>query len=209
MMDLPEKVRIPTTSGEIQRRLDALREGYRHGILSAAQFTTMAAQFRFADDVGHLWMPGATTSHWYRWDRTQWTQSEPPPALYLVNEQLETSAAWITTEPAAIPAPAKALPPAASLCVCGAPLTGTPFCKRCGKPAPAAASPAKSVDTALCSNQACGTALTAEQSFCPKCGSPAAKPASKPVCSNRACGCALEPGQSFCPKCGSPAALMS
>lgn len=57
--------------------------------------------------------------------------------------------------------------------------------------------------TNVCNN--CGTTLSEEQAFCPKCGTPKSTPKdTNPmnVCTN--CGTTLSNEQAFCPKCGTP-----
>jgi hypothetical protein len=48
---------------------------------------------------------------------------------------------------------------------------------------------------------ACGAALSADDLFCPKCGTRTTEPAVK-LCGNPACGQPLRPGADFCHRCG-------
>src|SRR5215470_849095 len=106
MPNLPETVRDYFTPEELGVRLDQLRRWYQQGALGAAEFNATLSVFQFNDDVGHLWAPGANSGQWYRWDRTQWTQAQPPAALMLANAALESSAAWLTTSGASTSASA-------------------------------------------------------------------------------------------------------
>ena len=123
MVEPPELAYETATPAELLKRLDILRERLRLQLMSVADFNTAIKAFQFTDEVGHLWAPGATTSKWYRWDASYWTQAPPPATLrvpqapVMFNDLLERS-------------PAAPVP--ASCGKCGAPLTGKKFCTVCG-----------------------------------------------------------------------------
>jgi hypothetical protein len=143
--------------------MDELRFRYQQGVIAPEVYKGLCNQFQFRDSMGHLWSPGATSSNWYRWDRTAWTPADPPGELFFADEALENTAAWQTTARAAH------MPPAPT-CACGEPLTGTPFCKKCGRPAPMPKPEQAQARPAICPNPACGAKIEAGQRFCGHCG---------------------------------------
>src|SRR5438067_7012020 len=83
-MNMPEPHELAyksATPKQIIARLDILRERYRVGFFTAADFNATLKAFQFRDDVGHLWAPGATSNQWYRWDMDHWTAATPPARL--------------------------------------------------------------------------------------------------------------------------------
>lgn len=93
-MTPPEIFREKTTPANVMARLRLLRTRYVEGEMSAARFNAILEAFRFVDEVGHLWSPGAQSERWYRWDRAQWTPAEPPAALALADAKLADAGAW-------------------------------------------------------------------------------------------------------------------
>jgi hypothetical protein len=179
MPELPERIRDSFTPQELMARVEALRRLHDRGAMSAAQFNDFLAAFRFNDEIGHLWMPGANSGKWYRWDRTGWTQSEPPQALMLVNEGMQHSAEWMVTAGAATaghPSTQKTGATAAAdiLCPsCGVRVkTGQKFCTACGKPISAAKAalllPPPPPPQPVCPK--CSKPVTPGKKFCAACG---------------------------------------
>ena len=62
-------------------RLEIFRERFRLGVIDETKFDEVMRAFQFTDDLGHIWMPGATSNQWYRWDRKRWTAARPPQQL--------------------------------------------------------------------------------------------------------------------------------
>ena len=75
-------------------RLEIFRERFRLGLINETQFKEISRAFQFTDNLGHLWMPGATTNQWYRWDRTKWSAVSPPAQLGASEMPLAISIAW-------------------------------------------------------------------------------------------------------------------
>jgi hypothetical protein len=215
MPEAPEIVRESFAPEELIRRLEELRQRYSQGALTAAQFNDVLSMFQFNDEFGHLWTPGARTSGWYRWDRTQWTAAEPPRSLALANPRVTGSAAWhTTTEAAFAPGPQPevtahaptATESASSLqCTkCKKIYASGTFCVACGGKLDAHVAPSAPAAGACA---VCGARLTPGGKFCAGCGSAAsaAAPVAAPQplrCPNPACGRLASPGQKFCHGCG-------
>jgi len=208
MPNLPETVRDYFTPEELGVRLDQLRRWYQQGALGAAEFNATLSVFQFNDDVGHLWAPGANSGQWYRWDRTQWTQAQPPAALMLANAALESSAAWLTTSGASTSASAATeaqatTPTDASAgdlplrCAqCNRRYASGAFCMACGGKLEAILKP--TIET--CSG--CNAPLEPGSRFCKMCGRPLVRSAagsSPPI----EAGPPVSQSAGVCPKCGS------
>jgi hypothetical protein len=129
MPDPPELAYESVTPEQVIARLEILRERYRIGFFTPADFNATLQAFQFTDDIGHLWAPGATTSHWYRWDRDRWTQAQPPARL-----NVPQSPVLFRDLPGRV-APASPVEPAVArdTCpTCGTPNPGKKFCTACG-----------------------------------------------------------------------------
>lgn len=185
----PEIILDRATPEQVLKRLAALREQHAHGLMTTALFRELLTWFRFTDDSGQLWAPGANTNQWYRWTGAQWTPDEPPAALNLPSLPPSVEAAWQVSgqvgdhagappgreqpPPAAqespIPAPPD-LPRRPDVCpTCGASMPGKKFCTQCGTATSAApAGPAPAGRCLKCGAPASGT------KFCTQCGTPLA-----------------------------------
>lgn len=75
-------------------RLEIFRERFRLGLMDTNAFNDIIRCFQFTDDVGHVWMPGATSNQWYRWDRTRWTSALPPQRLAASNIPIALALTW-------------------------------------------------------------------------------------------------------------------
>lgn len=101
-------------------RLQIFRERFRLGVIDEEKFKEITRAFQFKDDLGHIWMPGAASDQWYRWDRKQWTAAQPPGQLTANDIPLAIAVAWgyRVPEPAApykahvAPGPDLPVPPA-------------------------------------------------------------------------------------------------
>jgi rRNA maturation endonuclease Nob1 len=221
MPEMPEAVRDFFTPQELQNRMEAYRRLHQGGAISAAQFNDFLAVFRFNDGVGHLWTIGATSGKWYRWDRTQWTQAEPPPSLTIANENLQKSGAWVITMPAASagspPGPkassdggSASVPANALQCTkCGQKSASGAFCSACGGKLEAVPRPAAAPAAApLLQCTSCQQTYSSGK-FCLACGgklqaiAPQATVAKDARCLG--CGGPLAAGAKFCSGCGRPA----
>jgi ribosomal protein L32 len=166
MPEPPELAYETATPQQLQQRLDVLRERFRTGLLSVADFNTAIKAFQFTDAVGHLWAPGATSSQWYRWDRTQWTPATPPARLNV------PQAPVMFTDFEGSAAAARAASPTTKICPkCGVTNIGKKFCTDCGTElgleSAAAAPPPASSTTGTCPK--CG-AVSVGKKFCIACG---------------------------------------
>jgi len=85
-------------------RLEIFRERFRLGLINETRFNEIARAFQLKDDLGHIWMPGATSNQWYRWDRTQWRVATPHSQLSASEMPIAISFAWDRPIPAP-PAP--------------------------------------------------------------------------------------------------------
>ena len=97
-------------------RLEIFRERFRLGLMDERRFNEIARAFQLKDDLGHIWMPGATSNQWYRWDRTQWRVATPPSQLSASEMPIAISFAWDRQVPAPShaepsPAPPSVMPP--------------------------------------------------------------------------------------------------
>ncbi len=219
MPESPEKVRDSFTPQELRARVEALLRLYQHGALSSAQFNDFLSAFRFNDEIGHLWSPGANSGKWYRWDRTAWTEAEPPPALMLANENMQRSAEWMLTSTAAAagpPAPASASGGVSATGVasslqcskCKRTYSSGVFCTACGgklekvAPPPPPSAPAAQLLCVQCHK------TFSSGTFCTECGGklqPASvQPSAAKTSACPSCGSALLPKAKFCTGCGKP-----
>lgn len=161
------------TSAQWIERLDLFRERFRVGLMEERAFKEVVRVFQFTDDVGHIWMPGATTNQWYRWDWNQWTPNPPPPLLMASNIPVSIAFTWNRELVAPIemesgpsesePTPTLTQPPQAEI-------QPTPV-------GPASSSPPP-VAQRTCPH--CGVACFAEARFCPMCGQSLVPPAATP-----------------------------
>jgi hypothetical protein len=131
MPEPPELAHETVSPDELLQRLDIVRERFRTGLITASDFNTAIRAFQFADSVGHLWAPGATSNQWYRWDGNQWTAAAPPPLLKVPQAPIlftdyEEEAADARRKGTVAPSPSVDCPQ------CGAPNPGKKFCTRCG-----------------------------------------------------------------------------
>ena len=94
MMERPETSVEQATPTEWIERLEIFRERFRLGLIDETQFKEIVRRFQFTDNLGHIWMPGATTKQWYRWDRTKWSVASPPAQLGASDIPLAISIAW-------------------------------------------------------------------------------------------------------------------
>lgn len=80
------------TPDELIRRLEAFRQQYNQGSITTARFRVILSYFRFTDDRGRVWTPGANSNKWYSWENGKWTTSTPPAILNLpmIAEPTET-----------------------------------------------------------------------------------------------------------------------
>jgi len=126
MPEPPEIAYENATPQQLLERLDILRERFRMGVMSVADFNTAIRAFQFKDDIGHLWAPGATSDQWYRWDLDQWTPAEPPRTLLVSQSPVLFTDFEQATRP-------RATGPAVIHCgKCGTPNSGNKFCTKCG-----------------------------------------------------------------------------
>lgn len=84
-------------------RLEIFRERFRLRLIDEIKFKEILRSFQFSDNLGHIWMPGATTNQWYRWDRTQWSAAAPPAQLTASEIPIAISFAWTHQVPAPPP----------------------------------------------------------------------------------------------------------
>lgn len=82
------------TPAEWIARLEIFRERFRLGLMDANAFKNITRAFQFNDDLGHIWMPGATSNQWYRWDRTHWSAATPPAQLIASKIPASIALAW-------------------------------------------------------------------------------------------------------------------
>jgi len=94
MTEFPVATAEQATPAQWIERLEIFRERFRLGLLNESQFKEISSAFQFTDTLGHLWMPGATTNQWYRWDRTKWSAASPPAQLGASNLPLAISISW-------------------------------------------------------------------------------------------------------------------
>jgi zinc ribbon protein len=115
------------TPDAIIRRLEAFRRQYGQGSITLAGYREILGQFRFKDDNGRLWAPGANSSKWYMWEKGNWNAYTPPGLLTLPtdDERLDTFKARQSRNPVAS---------GLLFCAnCGKQLTeGARFCSTCG-----------------------------------------------------------------------------
>lgn len=76
------------------KRFEIFRERFRLGLIDEIRFKEITRAFQFKDDLGHIWMPGAASARWYRWDRKQWTAAAPPGQLTANDIPLAIAVAW-------------------------------------------------------------------------------------------------------------------
>lgn len=140
-------------------RLEIFRERFRLGLIDESKFKAILKAFQFSDGVGHIWMPGATSNQWYRWDRTRWTSAMPPPQLTASNIPEAIAMAWNrrVVSPIAIePSPAQPKLPRGIEQSHPVPMDATP------------AAPPPTMLRAICPH--CGESYIAPAKFCPNCG---------------------------------------
>ncbi|MBI4789243.1 MAG: hypothetical protein HY782_19595 [Chloroflexi bacterium] len=155
------------TPAEWSERLEIFRERFRLQLIDESKFDEVMRAFQFTDDLGHTWMPGATTKRWYRWDRKRWTAAPPPQQLTSANMPTALALAWdrqiaapiaIDTKPdQAAAAPVRPEPPRVE-----------------GIPPPAYSAPEPPPPPALtratCPH--CGESYIPPARFCPNCAEP-------------------------------------
>ena len=126
-MEEPER----TTPDAITRRLEVIRRQFAQGSITSGKYREILATFRFKDDKGRSWAPGANSSNWYVWENGSWSARAPPVVFTLPtdDERLEAfkarqSGATVASSPL--------------FCAnCGKQLVeGARFCSSCGAPYP-------------------------------------------------------------------------
>jgi hypothetical protein len=127
LMPEPPELAYESVAPEVlTERLDIIRERFRTGLLTAADFNAALKAFQFNDELGHLWSPGATTGKWYRWDGDEWTAAAPPSRLKVSQSPI----LFTDFERQTNSRPSK---PAGAVCpTCGASNVGKKFCTQCG-----------------------------------------------------------------------------
>ncbi len=202
---IPEPIQEKATPQQLIERLNQIRERYRYGMITPTQFKDILAVFQFVDEAGHLWAPGAASNHWYRWDRTQWTQAEPPGSLSLAHAGLSDTPAWLTTT-----APAQPATGGSRCSQCGIDLPDEAvFCPECGSkraaPRPSGlqcpACGASHDNPAVKFCMICGARLGAGAGTALAAPPPPAEPPPR-VCRNPSCGKPVPAGKKFCSACG-------
>lgn len=94
MMERTAATEEQATPAQWIERLEIFRERFRLGLIDEPKFKEISRAFQFKDDLGHIWMPGATSNQWYRWDRTQWSVAAPPAILRATEIPLAIAVAW-------------------------------------------------------------------------------------------------------------------
>lgn len=113
------------TTDEIIQKLGDLRQQLNQGSITELRFTMILGYyFRFTDDRGRLWTPGANSDRWYMWDRGRWTAGNPPAVLNLPT---------VMEQPKVISPQAPRVSGPKFCRSCGKPLSeGSKFCPSCG-----------------------------------------------------------------------------
>lgn len=104
----PQTISEQATPTQWIERLEIFRERFRLGLLDENKFKEIVRHFQFTDNLGHIWMAGATSNQWYIWDRTQWSVAAPPAQLAASAIPLAVAIAWGHPVP---PAPPLEKPP--------------------------------------------------------------------------------------------------
>ena len=71
------------TPAELVRRLEAFRRQHNQGSITTTRFRAILSYFRFTDDKGRVWTPGANSNKWYSWENGKWATGNPPAILNL------------------------------------------------------------------------------------------------------------------------------
>lgn len=177
-----------TTPAQWLERLEIFRERFRLGLIDESKFKEILKSFQFSDGMGHIWMPGATSNQWYRWDRTKWTSAPPPQQLAASNIPVAIALAWnpqvvapielnATQIPAEIvraaPEPPRVVRDAGTSVPTNTPPPPMPTPVAPPPPPPPAMTappPPSPMTRATCPH--CGQMYIAPARFCPNCGEP-------------------------------------
>jgi len=198
---IPEQFQETATPQSLIRRLEILKNDYRHGGMSAADFNRMLSVFQFKDDEGYIWSPGAQTNQWYRWDGKSWQPLQPPRHLYVPNDPFTSSPQWEFADADSTEGEEdqQAATESEERCQCGAVRSeGDLFCTQCGTRFQPQSSTA-----ANCAS--CGRTLEEGAKFCSTCGASVGVPATQQsarICRNPDCRRPVQPGTKFCTFCG-------
>ena len=158
------------TPAEWIARFEIFRERFRLGLIDANAFKNVTRAFQFTDDLGHIWMPGATSNQWYRWDRTRWSVAAPPAQLGATAMPVAMTLAW---NRGAILAPSSADAPRVQVEV-----PPQPSEPPRAETKPAMIEPAPAIPTPPATPLArqacphCRQTYIAPARFCPNCGEP-------------------------------------
>jgi hypothetical protein len=139
-MDPPESTSPWLAPEEAARRLELIREQYRHGLVDRSTFEQGLRELQFTDEADEIWTIGARSGRWYRWSGRAWASGTPPPRLFLpAASEHPTATAPGSGRVVDFPrpaTPAAADPPAAGSDACpgcGVPIRpGKRFCTSCG-----------------------------------------------------------------------------
>ena len=148
-------------------RLEIFRERFRLGLIDEPKFDEVMRAFQLTDDLGRIWMPGATSNQWYRWDRKRWTAARPPQQLATFKMPIAMAMIWNRSLVAPI---AIDIPPDQASAV---PVkTNVPPME----PKPAPMAPPSSAPTAPMLTRStcphCGESYIPPARFCPNCAQP-------------------------------------
>lgn len=63
---------------EVEESFNRLKNKFRSGDISRAEYIDQLKKLRLKDDEGRFWMIGAQSGKWYYYDGKEWIRSEPP-----------------------------------------------------------------------------------------------------------------------------------